>query len=348
VTPELRALASRALAIEHVPEDMLSWTSLKKDPKSATVWRVDSPAGAIVLKQHRHPRPFAQELHAYRDWLPGLLDAPRAPHPPHPSSPQEPHLRGPSSPQEPHLRSPSDSPSPRLDLPEPLPPERSREPGTQDLLAVRVPALLASDRRSLGLALSAAPGERLSLGTPEALSSLAAHAAAGRFLRTLHQLPAVDDDPVPLVAAVAARLEAWHARARDLLSPAERDALQQLAARTDAFAGVRRVPCHRDFTPDNWLLAGDALHILDFEHARLDAPEADLVKLSADTWSGRSDLAGAFLAGHGSLDTDADARLDVLLALHAVATLAWAERHADPDFRALGCRALAVALARVA
>ncbi|MDC0718228.1 phosphotransferase enzyme family protein [Nannocystis bainbridge] len=359
---------------------MLLWTCLKIHVMCAAVWRVDSPAGAIVLKQHRHPRPFAQELQAYRDWLPGLLDARDAPHlrgpsdsqqphhrgpsdsqqphlrgpsdsqQPHlrgPSDSQHPHLRGPSGPQEPHLRSSSDSHSPLLGLPEPLPPAPAREPGVHDLLAVRVPALLASDRRSLGLALSAAPGERLYLGTHDSPSTLAAHAAAGRFLRALHQLPAVDDDPIPLVAAVAARLDAWHARARDILSPAERDALQRLAARRDAFAGVRRVPCHRDFTPDNWLLAGDALHVLDFEHARLDAAEADLVKLCADTWAENPALAEAFLAGHGSLDTDAAARLDVLLALHAVATLAWAERHADPDFHALGRRALAVALDRV-
>ena len=293
--PELRALASQLF--EDVPENMLSWTCLKNHPNSAAIWRVAAPGGDLVLKQHRHPRPFQQELRAYREWLPALASLVAA--------------------------------GEKLSL------------GTS-----YVPTLLASDLSTRTLALTVAPGERLSLGTHDPALARAAHAAAGRLLRALHELPVADDDPMPLVEAVAARQSEWHARARDLLTPAERDALQRLAARRDAFAGVRRVPCHRDFTPDNWLLGADGLCVLDFEHARLDAPEADLVKLCADVWPDRPDLAAAFLAGHGPLTPDASARLDVLLALHAAATLAWAERHADPAFRALGRRALAVALER--
>nr|WP_276603933.1 phosphotransferase [Nannocystis pusilla] len=226
-----------------------------------------------------------------------------------------------------------------------MPPQpRSSAPVGQ--LRVHVPALLACDLAHHTLALTVAPGERLSLGTHDPALAPVAHAAAGRLLRALHDIPVADDDPLPLVDAVAARQSEWHARARDLLTPAERDALQRLAARRDAFAGVRRVPCHRDFTPDNWLLDADRLCVLDFEHARLDAPEADLVKLRTDVWPDRPDLAEAFLAGYGPLTADAAARLDVLLALHAAATLAWAERHDDPAFRALGRRALAVALER--
>ena len=307
VTPELRALASRAFNYgdnnEDVPESLLSWTCLHDHPRSAALWRVTAPAGALVLKQHRNPRPFQQELRAYCEWLPALGG---------------PASTGPLSPWT----------------------------HDTDRLRIHVPALLACDLANCSLALTFAPGERLSLGTHAPALDPAAHAAAGRFLRALHELPVADDDPMPLVDAVAARQREWHARARDLLTPAERDALQRLAARRDAFAGVRRVPCHRDFTPDNWLLGADNLCVLDFEHARLDAPEADLVKLCADVWPDRPDLAGAFLAGRGPLTPDATARLDVLLALHAAATLAWAERHDDPAFRALGRRALAVALER--
>ncbi|HEY8377557.1 MAG TPA: phosphotransferase, partial [Nannocystis sp.] len=176
--PELRALA-----VEVHGDDMSSWTCLKENA-SSTVWQT----GALVIKHHRHPRAFAQELRAYQEWLP------------------------------------------QLDLPH-----------------ARTPRLLAVDLDARALALTRLPGLHLSPGT----SSM--HTAAGRFARALHTLAVVDDDPIPLADAIGARLDAWHDRARGLLTPAERGALARLAAGRDAFVGVARVPCHRDFTPDNWL-----------------------------------------------------------------------------------------------
>lgn len=208
------------------------------------------------------------------------------------------------------------------------------------LPAGSAPTLRGRDDGARLLALSDLPG----VPAPDVL---AAHTGAARFARALHDLEVPDPDPVPLVAAIAARRSAWDERAATLLTPAARAGLQRLARGIDAFAGVRRVPCHRDFTPDNWLWADARLRVLDFEHARLDVAELDLVKLCADVWPARADLGRAFLDGYGPLSVDASARLDVLLALHAAATLAWAERHRDPRFQALGERALAAALARV-
>lgn len=283
VPPELRALASRALGAA----DMSSWTCLKILDDGPAVWLATAPDASVVIKQHRHGRAFAQELRAYREWLP------------------------------------------RLPLVDDCP---------------RAPTLLAFDARARALALTRVPGERMSLGTSSAPAP-DVHAAAGRFARALHGLALADDDPVPLVEAVAARLASWDERARGLLTPAERDGLARLARRSDAFAGVARVPCHRDYTPDNWMVDGTCLHVLDFEHARLDAPESDLVKLRAEVWAAAPDLQAAFLTGYGPLTADALARLDVLLALHAVATLAWARRHVDAAFAARGRQALDAALA---
>lgn len=225
-----------------------------------------------------------------------------------------------------------------------LPRLRARE--GDDPSAPTTPALRGVDLADRVLALSLAPGARLSSGTHDLAAERTAHAAAGRFARALHDLPAGDDDPVPLLDAVRARLARALDQAAPLLTLPERAALATLAARLDAFAGAPRTPCHRDFTPDNWLSSGTGpLTVLDFEHARLDAPEVDLVKLRAELWPDRPDLAAAFLAGHGALTTDEAARLGVLLALHAAATLAWADRHVDPTFRARGRQALAAALA---
>lgn len=207
------------------------------------------------------------------------------------------------------------------------------------------PRLLAADEPARALALSLAPGERLSCGTFAASREQAAHAAAGRFARALHGLAFADDDPLPLPPAIDRRLSAWIDRGDGLLTPDERAALRRLSVRADAFTAPR-VPCHRDYTPDNWLVEGTAVSIVDFEHARADAAEVDLVKLRAEVWPERPDLRDAFIAEFGPLDADAAARLDVLLALHATATLAWAARHDDPEFREKGRQALAAALGR--
>lgn len=221
------------------------------------------------------------------------------------------------------------------------------------------PRLLGVDLDARLLALSLAPGDRMSQETQDTPTERRTHAAAGSFARALHGLEVADPDPVPLLDAVRARLARALDTAAPLLTPAERDGLAARARAVDAFAGARRVPCHRDFTPENWMslktcpsghLSGRSsgtapVTILDFEHARLDAAEVDLVKLRADVWPTRPDLEAAFLDGYGPRTVDSAARLTALLALHAAATLAWAERHGAPEFRALGRRALAAALA---
>mgnify|MGYP002777679782 CR=1 FL=1 len=315
--PPIARLAARALA-----GDLFSWTCLKSHPGEHAVWRADGPSGSIVLKEHRHPRSFPQELRAYQDWLPRLEEA----------------LRRAEGPRDPVPAAPA---GPPIDL----------DAAPLARIPVATPALLAVDVAARVLALSLAPGARLSPETCEPTLERRAHAAAGRFARALHGLAVRDDDPVALVDALRARLARADDQAASLLTASERAGLAKLARDVDAFAGVPRVPCHRDFTPDNWLVSGtsliefDTITIVDFEHARLDAPEVDLVKLRAEVWPGRPDLEAAFLAGHGPLSADATARLGVLLALHAAATLAWAHRHGDALFRARGRQALAAALA---
>lgn len=336
--PELRALASRALGVS----DMFSWTCLKDHAQGAAVWLAQTPGASLVIKQHRHPRAFAHELRAYREWLPRLALA-RA------SAASGPRAADDALPACAPALLAFDAPARALALT--CAPGAKLPAAPRDALA-RDPDPLSRATPStsdLSLATSAHRDPDLSRATPASPSDLSlatsAHRAAGRFARALHALAVADDDPVPLADAISARLDAWHARAGDLLAPSERTALARLAARRDAFASCARVACHRDYTPDNWLSDGTSLVILDFEHARLDAPEADLVKLRAEVWPAASALQAAFLAGYGPLDVDARARLDVLLALHAVATLAWARRHRDAAFTALGRRALAVALA---
>ena len=199
------------------------------------------------------------------------------------------------------------------------------------------------------------PGEPLVTGRVREGVEQAAHRRAGSFLRALHALPESDHDPLPLRAAVQQRYAAWLARVSPQLTEADADGLRGLgeALRREArlFARARRVPCHRDFTPQNWLIDGpqvdgqlsrlDRFFVVDFEHAKLDCPLIDLVKLWTELWGERPDLEAQFLAGYGrSLGPDERSELQLLAAMHAMATVSWAHDHADPAFQLLGARAL--------
>lgn len=225
-------------------------------------------------------------------------------------------------------------------------------PGTPRLLAATedpAPALLLSPVP--GVLVAAAPGT-VELG--------AVHAAAGAWLRRWHDLPFHDDDLVAPVDALMGRLDACAARAGDGVRATTVGAVRTRLAAL-AGADLRRVPCHRDFGPRNWLwdaagaMPGGArpadldghgatagFGVIDFEHARPDVPWADVVKLIDEAWSGRPDLEAAFWDGYGRTPDARDrATIDALRALYAIGTIAWARAHDDAPFEAAGRSALA-------
>jgi Ser/Thr protein kinase RdoA (MazF antagonist) len=245
------------------------------------VWRLETARGAAYLKQHRHGRKFAQELHAYLHWTPRLQRA------------------------------------------------------TPELLAYRN----ASPR---ALLLSEVPGEvaeRLELGPQET----ELYVQAGRFLRTWHDVPHVDDDPVPLAAALKQRADAWEARAKGVIPP---NVCAWVAARYGeilaavASLELKRVPCHRDFTARNWLVDredGLRLCVIDFEHARADWWLADVERLHSGVWHRRPALAEAFWDGYGRQPDDTELELlDGIAAQAALTTVVWAREHHDAAFERYG------------
>ena len=165
------------------------------------------------------------------------------------------------------------------------------------------------------------------------------HRLAGAFLRELHDLPFTDDDPLPLSDAFSMRLDAWSLRAAGLLPrtiisnavSAAREVLPQLTHMT-------RVPCHRDFTPRNWLTdEAGGLTVIDFEHSRPDLHLIDFERLYTGLWRSRPDLQEAFESGYGT-ELDAEQRwlLNGLAALGGLSTVAWAREHGDARFEAHG------------
>lgn len=189
----------------------------------------------------------------------------------------------------------------------------------------RVPQLRAADADLAALIIERLPGDSVeALGPGEAL----AH-AAGRFLAALHELAVADDDPLAVAEALMRRTRAW--LRRGALEPELARIVAEHGPRPELFAGVHRVPCHRDFAPRNWLWDGRRLAVIDFEHARLDVGLGDLAKLHVDSWSRQPGLATAFFCGYGRTLSDLEReRLRALIVLHGVASLMWGREHQEP------------------
>jgi Ser/Thr protein kinase RdoA (MazF antagonist) len=148
---------------------------------------------------------------------------------------------------------------------------------------------------------------------------------AGRLLRRLHDAkgPLQWDDFGAAKIEEFARLQPHAARwvSTRVLALARRE-----VARLDGYACPGRVPCHRDYTPRNWLVGDGVQYVIDFEWARLDVWISDLARLHIGIWADRPDLRDAFMAGYGREVSEADRAI-----LHgcAVLTAVWQLAKAD-------------------
>lgn len=185
---------------------------------------------------------------------------------------------------------------------------------------VRCASLLSVDGQTLHL--ERLPGRAGRLDDPPAL-----FAAVGTALAELHRLVA-PGDPMPLPEALSRRAHSWCERARNQ----QITGFDDLPARLAALPDLPRVWCHRDLQPRNWLVDGNTIALVDFEHCRPDHPVTDFVRLEARGWgSGQRD---AFYEGYG--ERPCPQTLAAMLSLYALQTLTWAAEHADPELTTIG------------
>ncbi|MCA9572714.1 MAG: phosphotransferase, partial [Myxococcales bacterium] len=155
-------------------------------------------------------------------------------------------------------------------------------------------------------------------GEPVQDASPDVHRQAGRWIRALHDLPFEDADSLPLAHAMARRA-AWLDRAAHLVHPT---AIARARGTLGLFDGTVRVPCHRDYSPRNWLVdARGTLGVIDLEHTLGDLWLADVVKLASGDWVDRPDREAAFWEGYGRTpDARERQQLDALVILTAIST----------------------------
>jgi hypothetical protein len=211
-----------------------------------------------------------------------------------------------------------------------------RERYNAELLAYRkwVPALGSSAPRlhafkdSLAtIILSAVPGEPAPWPAQEASgvsdaersAEQAIQRSAGVLLREFHD----GQTGLPCSDCGMAKVEEFdrlRPLAVGLLSQRELEFARSKVAALDGMPCPGLVPCHRDYTPRNWLIDEGALYVVDFEWCRMDLWISDLARLHLGVWANRPDLREAFLSGYGLHLSDADREI-----LHgcAVVTAVW-------------------------
>jgi len=174
-------------------------------------------------------------------------------------------------------------------------------------LGARAPVLRACDDDLRSLVLSAVPGESADW------RHQAVHREAGVVLRRLHDAESIGrwED---LAADKQEELERWAAGAGGLLTGRELGFARSQLRALEHLAAPVRVPCHLDYTPRNWLVAGRRVGVVDFEEAAPDVWINDLGRLYFGWWrnplaSGQTvpagaDLQEAFLDGYGRHPTD--------------------------------------------
>ncbi len=182
-------------------------------------------------------------------------------------------------------------------------------------LGSRAPRLRAFDASLATVILSAVPGvpapwpgQEVSGPAPERSAERAMQRQAGALLRRFHDsqtaLPWKD-----FGLAKIEELDRLKPLAAGLLTAREMAFAQAEVAALGGIACPGMVPCHRDYTPRNWLVDAGTLSVVDFEWSRLDVWISDLARLHLGAWTNRPDLQEAFLSGYGRNVSDTDRRI---------------------------------------
>ncbi len=198
--------------------------------------------------------------------------------------------------------------------------------------------------------LTALPGEIVEQATLDSMPLLDVYQQAGAWLRMLHDQPFIDHDPIPLSKAVPMRLQNWCEQARSSAYIESRDLEHACAIiqHNSVFDRSNRVPCHRDFSPRNWIWestvddTAGALGVIDFDHYRPDAMMWDFIRVVDEYAAFDSPRWRAFIKGYGRPLSDVEqAQLAQLSLINAIGTIIWACQYDDRPFEAWGRRILA-------
>jgi hypothetical protein len=135
---------------------------------------------------------------------------------------------------------------------------------------------------------------------------------AGSVLRRLHDGESFGpwDD---IAAAKQAEVQKWARRGQGILTPTELDFAMTCASALDTLPKPARVPCHRDYTPRNWIIDGGRVQVIDFEEMSPDAWLTDIGRTRFGFWRDETHLTDVVLDGYGHCLSDDEAAVMTFL-----------------------------------
>jgi thiamine kinase-like enzyme len=159
-------------------------------------------------------------------------------------------------------------------------------------IADRAPKLAATDDTLRTLLLSSLPRD----GTDWHDDSV--RRDAGAVLRRLHDAEPIEPSS-DLAAEKLAELEEWERRGGGLVTRREADFARWAVRALATFPVPERVPCHRDYTPRNWILRAGRVHVVDFEEMRPEPWVTDLGRMAIGSWRDEPEMMDPVLDGYG-------------------------------------------------
>jgi Ser/Thr protein kinase RdoA (MazF antagonist) len=199
-------------------------------------------------------------------------------------------------------------------------------------LGSSAPRLVAVDDPAMIVVTSALPGSPVSGDL-----SPSVYRQAGVLLRRFHNAEP-SSDLAWFNGWLRDRADHWTSRAAALMPEADAKVIESHLAALRRMGVPRGGPCHLDFQPRNWLIgkSGD-VSLIDFEHARIDLPARDFVRLRFRIWAARPDLRDAFFDGYGRPLTDSEDQLVRHLGpLDALTAFVRGHETGDPELTASG------------
>jgi len=171
----------------------------------------------------------------------------------------------------------------------------------------RSPRLVAADQSIPAIILTTVPGQPVLPNGDGRQSATDAdlERQAGELLRRFHSAEP-QAPPVHPQTTLQERLNRWLPDAHRILPAADLHFVRRCMEQLTGLPTLPIHPCHLDYQPRNWLIDNGAVHVVDFEHARLDMAVRDFVRLEYGHWVSRPDLREAFYDGYGRQLGDAE------------------------------------------